>query len=254
MFFRFFSQTFDNWYWWYYKKTNNLVPFHQRRKKTLLKWDRITNWVFLFGKVSLAFWWRVNELIEWFVWHASSINLCVNLVKVGKKQVVARSYNGLVAPTYMEQEVAKCLPAGVDGWEQGVPSSELLERVDPTPCRPIWSTGFISARKKEFHLASDIFVGESSSLTSCVLKRDFAEFSRIFWISFIKTIREINLIDTKISGQSSRFVYFTHFKQNARNRIRKTPGKILKPAKSPRRSFLPFWLVLAPTPLRWAPL
>ena len=62
MFFRFFSQTFDNWYWWYYKKKLfSSIP--SKEKKTLLKWDRITNWVFLFGKVSLAFWWRVNELI-----------------------------------------------------------------------------------------------------------------------------------------------------------------------------------------------
>ena len=83
----------------------------------------------------------------------------------------------------VQQVVDKCLPAGVDGWEQGAPSFGLLERVDPTPCRPICSQGS-SLPGEEIHLSSDIFVGESSSLTSCVLKRAFAEFPRIFWFFY----------------------------------------------------------------------
>ena len=149
--------------------------------------------------------------MAWLVWHASSINLCVNLVKVGKNlvrlllQEVATS-NGV----YLAQEVLNNLQVLMDEnkelppssflsasvWLPASPSFLLLVRFFYWPAcfflygrlfhwtdfyRPSHLINRIDVCQKYswgFYLASDIFDGVSSSLTSCVLKKVF-----LHWIS-----------------------------------------------------------------------
>ena len=227
--------------------------------------------------------------MAWLVWHASSINLCVNLVKVGKNlvrlllQEVAAS-NGV----YLAKEVWNNLQVLMDEnkelppssflsasvWLPASPSFLLLVRFFYWPAcfflfdrlfhwtdfyRPSHLINRIDLCQKYIwwsYLASDIFDGVSSSLTSCVLNKFV-----LHWISKTSQWKVNHGHQKRAQSQNSAHVLITVVKKandqtnkqkETKHQIPKTPGEILKPAKSPRWSFLPFWL--GPTPLWWAPL